>query len=79
MVSALDYYVGGPPFKFGILPLLKHTSPEGRLAAMLAVEKSAGVIPEVNLRELTSCNVWLVQIILPTLALKPRGDVTRRS
>ena len=51
---------------------------ERRLAAMLALYTSKGVAPEVNLRErilrtpLPSANK-----AEPTLALKPRGDVTR--
>ena len=45
------------------------------LAAMLAGKRLAAVTPEVNLRE----HVFLHQasIRLPTLALKPRGDITR--
>ena len=49
-----------------------------RLAAMLALYTGKGVAPEVNLRErilhtpLPSANK-----AAPTLALKPRGDVTR--
>ena len=49
-----------------------------RLAAMLALYTSKGVTPEVNLRECVTC------MPLPsankaetTLALKPRGDITR--
>ena len=38
-------------------------------AAMLAIRMLAGVAPEVNLSQ--------AQIRLPTLALKPRGDITR--
>ena len=41
---------------------------ENGLAAILTNKRLTGVAPEVNL--------WQVQIRLPTLALKPRGDVT---
>ena len=37
----------------------------------------AGVIPEVNLRELLHIRLHQVRIRLPTLALKSRGDITR--
>ena len=47
------------------------------LAAMLAAKRSAGVASEVNLREWVTCVPRQVQIRLPTLALKPRGDITR--
>ena len=51
---------------------------DNSLAAMLASKRSAGVAPEVNLRECIS-HICLhqVQIRLPTLVLKPRGDVSR--
>ena len=48
-----------------------------RSAAMLAAKRSAGVAPEMNLRE------CVTHMLLPSLnkaaplALKPRGDVTR--
>ena len=49
-----------------------------RLAAMLALCTSKGVAPEVNLRE---CILHMpppsANKAEPTLALKPRGDVTR--
>ena len=49
-----------------------------RLAAMLAVYTSRGVAPEVNLRERISCMPpQSLNKAEPTLALKPRGDVTR--
>ena len=51
----VDCYVGGLPFKSSILPLLKHACGEQQVAAMLAVKRSAGVTPEVNLREHVSC------------------------
>ena len=43
--------------------------------AMLATKMLAGVTPMVNLRE--DVHLCQVQIRLPTLALKPRWDVTR--
>ena len=50
-----------------------------RLAAMLAVKRSAGVVPEVDLGE---CTLHLsppkqANKADPTLALKSRGDITR--
>ena len=51
MVSALDCYVGGLPFKLSIPPLLKHACGKQQLITMLAIKRSAGVTPEVNLRE----------------------------
>ena len=49
-----------------------------RLAAMLAIYTGRGVAPEVNLRErIYHVCLCQVRIRLPTLALKPRGDVTR--
>ena len=44
---------------------------------MLAVKMSAGVTPEVNFRNVHYVYLCQVQIRLPTLALKPRGDITR--
>ena len=41
---------GGLPIESGILPLLKHVCGEQRLA----IKRSAGVAPEVNLRKHTS-------------------------
>ena len=46
-------------------------------AAMLAVKRSVGVTPEMNLREHVTCMPSPMLIRLPILALKPRGDVTR--
>ena len=46
-------------------------------AAMLAGKRSAGVTPEVNLVEQQHVHLQQVRIRLPTLALKPRGGVTR--
>ena len=43
------------------------------LTAMLSANRSAGVAPEVNLRK---C-VTRMPPRLPTLALKPKGDVVR--
>ena len=49
-----------------------------RLAAMLALYTGKGVTPEVNLREHISCTPpHSSNKAEPTLALKPRGDVTR--
>ena len=48
---------------------------ENGSAAMMATKRSAGVAPRVNLRE--HVHLHRVQIRLPTLALKHRGDVTR--
>ena len=49
-----------------------------RLAAMLAIYTSRGVTPEVNLRECISCTPpQSSNKAEPTLALKPREDVTR--
>ena len=42
---------------------------------MLADKRSAGVTPEVNPSE--SLCFYQARIRLPTLALKPRGDITR--
>ena len=45
---------------------------------MLAVKGSAGVAPEVNLRvNVHHICLRQVQIRLPTLTLKPRGDIIR--
>ena len=45
--------MGGIPFESGILPVLKHACEESyRLPCY--VKRSAGVTPEVNLRECTS-------------------------
>ena len=50
-----------------------------QLAAMLAIYKSRGVAPEVNLRKYISCMPQQSSNKAePTLALKPRGDVTRK-
>ena len=59
----------------GIPPLLMW----GRqLAAMLALYTGKGVAPEVNLRECIShMPAQSSNKAEPTLALKPRGDVTR--
>ena len=46
------------------------------LAAMLATKRSAGVTPEVNLRECVTCMPAPSALRLPTLALKPRTVVT---
>ena len=43
------------------------------MAAMLVTKRLAGVTPELNLRECVIC----MPLHLPTLALKPKGEVTR--
>ena len=49
-----------------------------RPAVMLAIYTGRGVTPEVNLRECISCTPpQSLNKAEPTLALKPRGDVTR--
>ena len=50
---------------------------ENGLATILATKRSAGVTPEVNLCEPSHVCLCQVQIRLLTLALKPRGDITR--
>ena len=45
--------------------------------ATLAAKRSADVAPEVNFREHVTCMRLSVRIRLPTLALKPRRDITR--
>ena len=48
-----------------------------QLAAMLAIYTGRGVAPEVNLRECISCMPpQSSNKAEPTLALKPRGDIT---
>ena len=47
-------------------------------AAMLAIYTSSGVAPEVNLREhISRTPLQSSNKTEPTLALKPRGDITR--
>ena len=55
--SALDCCAWVLEFEFGILPLLKHTCGEQGLFTLLAVMRFAGVAPEVNLTEYTSCTL----------------------
>ena len=51
---------------------------ENGSAAMLAAKWVAGVAPEVNLRDHVKCMLLpSLNKALPTLALKPRGDITR--
>ena len=52
---------------------------ENGLVAMVAAKKSASVTLELSLIECVTHHACLhqVQIRLPTLALKPRGDVTK--
>ena len=59
------------------MPAYRYVEENGS-AAMLANKRAAGVTPEVNLKEhVTHISLCQVQIRLPTLALKPRGDVIR--
>ena len=53
---------------------LTAASTQSGLAAMLAVKRSAGVAPEVNLRNSAQARKNASE---STLALKPRADVTR--
>ena len=65
-------------FKSGILPLLKHSWGESQLAAMLAIYTGRGVAPEVNLRDhISHMPLPSANKAEPTLALKPKGDVTK--
>ena len=49
-----------------------------RPAAMLAIYTGTGVAPEVNLRErISRTPLQSLNKAEPTLALKPRGDITR--
>ena len=49
-----------------------------QLAAMLAIYTDRGVTPEVNLRErISRIPPQSLNKAEPTLALKPKGDVTR--
>ena len=47
------------------------------MAAMLATKRLTGVAPEVNHRECITCMPLPSANKVPTLALKPRGDITR--
>ena len=44
---------------------------------LLAIKRSAGVVTEVNLRNSIAYRRQSMQVIVSTLALKPRADVTR--
>ena len=76
--SASDCRAGGRQFKSRHPTSAKTCMWGRRLADMLAVYTSRGVTPEVNLRKcilrmpLPSANK-----AEPTLALKPRGDISR--
>ena len=60
-----------------VLPLLMHVG--NWLAALLATKRSAGIAPKVGLRKCTLHSPpQKVNMAEPTLALKPRGDVTRK-
>ena len=55
------------------MPVFRYVEEIGT-AAMLVAKRLAGVTPEVNLRE---CVICMPLPTLPTLALEPKGDVTR--
>ena len=76
--SASDCQAGGWWFK-SQHPTSAETHMWGRkLAAMLALYTSKGVAPEVNLREhILHMPPPSANKAEPTLALKPRGDITR--
>ena len=76
--STSDCQAGGQQFK-SWHPTSAETCMWGRqLAAMQALYTSKGVAPEVNLGEHISCMPpQSLNKAEPTLALKPRGDVTR--
>ena len=76
--SASDCRAGGRQFK-SQHPTSAETRMWGRrLAAMLALYAGKGVTPKVNLREHTShMPPQSSNKEEPTLALKPKGDVTR--
>ena len=71
------------PFWRSVVQIWHPTSAETRMwgkqpAAMLAIYTGRGVTPEVNLRECISCTPpQSLNKAEPTLALKPRGDITR--
>ena len=61
-----------------IPPLLKHTCGEGDWLLCWHYTPAKGVVPEVNLRErILRMPPPSVNKAEPTLALKPRGDITR--
>ena len=84
--SAFVFYVGdylfdpepiptSPDACRELLPLLMHVGKQ--LAAMPAVKRSAGVAPEVDLKECTLHSPpQKVDKAEAILALKPRGDIT---
>ena len=77
VVSASTCQAGGLWFKSGILPLLKHAC--GESDQLLCWPYTPA---EVSHQRWISGNIYHVRlhkvwISLPTLALKPRGDVTR--
>ena len=74
VVSVSTCQAGGLWFKSGILPLLKYAFGENdRLLCWLYTPA-----PEVNLREhISHTPLQSLNKAEPTLALKPRGDVTR--
>ena len=62
----------------GIPPLLKHACGEGDWLLCCQYTPAKGVAPEVNLREhILRTPPPSANKAEPTLALKPRGDVTR--
>ena len=76
--STSDCRAGGQRFKCRHLTSAETRMWGRRLAAMLALYTGKCVTPEVNLRECISCTPpHSSNKAEPTLALKPRGDVTR--
>ena len=63
-------------FKVPPLPACRYVE-DKRLAAILATKRSAGVAPEVNFRKYVALMPLPSGTRLPTLDLKPIGDVTR--
>ena len=77
--SAVVFCPGDCPFESKPSPTSVHACGE-MTGCILATKRLAHVAPEVNLRE---CNITFARLLQkvnkaePTLALKPRGDVTR--
>ena len=72
LVSHCEWWYSRSQFRAPPMPACRYME-ENSLAAKLEAKRSAGVTPEVNLREHVTC------MPPPTLALKHRGDVTRSS
>ena len=77
MVSTSDRYVGGLPIESGIIPLLKHTCGE-----VISCHAGHQEVSRCHTRG-ESQGTYITYVSakceyrLPTLALKPRGDITR--